>query len=68
VVAVPFHDKGQLNRPLVRIVIDQDGAGVLPPGRTENLAEQDASGSFLRSIVKVTNPDRYGIVVGDYFV
>ena len=39
-----------------------------PPGRTENLAEQDASGSFLRSIVKVTNPDRYGIVVGDYFV
>jgi len=68
VVSAPNPDGGQLNRPLVRIVIDQDGAGVPPPGRTENLAEQDASGSFLRSIVKVTNPDRYGIVVGDYFV
>jgi HD-GYP domain-containing protein (c-di-GMP phosphodiesterase class II) len=68
VVSAANPDGGQLNRPLVRIVIDQDGAGVPPPGRTENLAEQDASGSFLRSIVKVTNPDRYGIVVGDYFV
>ncbi len=31
-------------------------------------ANRMPSGAFLRSIVKVTNPDRYGIVVGDYFV
>ena len=31
-------------------------------------AAQDADGTFLRSIVKVTNPDRDGIIVGDYFV
>jgi HD-GYP domain-containing protein (c-di-GMP phosphodiesterase class II) len=68
VVSAPNPDSGLLNRPLVRIVIDADGAGVAPPGRPENLAEQDAGGAFLRSIVKVTNPDRYGIVVGDYFV
>jgi hypothetical protein len=41
---------------------------VSPPGREENLAVQDAGGAYLRSIVKVTNPDRYGIIVGDYFV
>ena len=26
------------------------------------------TGQFLRSIVKVTNPDRYGLMVGDYFL
>lgn len=61
-------DANYLNRPLVRVVIDQDGAMLGHPGREENLAEGDGSGSFLRSIVKVTNPDRYGLIVGDYFV
>jgi HD-GYP domain-containing protein (c-di-GMP phosphodiesterase class II) len=61
-------DQNFMNRPIVRICIDQDGALVSPPGREENLAVQDSGGAFLRSIVKVTNPDRYGIIVGDYFV
>jgi len=61
-------DANYLNRPIVRVVIDQDGAMLGYPGREENLAEGDGSGSFLRSIVKVTNPDRYGLIVGDYFV
>jgi HD-GYP domain-containing protein (c-di-GMP phosphodiesterase class II) len=68
VVAAANPDQSALNRPIVRICIDQDGALVGPPGREENLAEQDATSSFLRSIVKVTNPDRYGIIVADYFV
>jgi HD-GYP domain-containing protein (c-di-GMP phosphodiesterase class II) len=68
VVAAANPDQNFLNRPIVRICIDINGALVAPPGREENLAVQDASGTFLRSIVKVTNPDRYGIVVGDYFV
>jgi hypothetical protein len=33
-----------------------------------SLAEKDESGTYRRSIVKVTNPDRYGLTVGDYFV
>ena len=33
-----------------------------------SLTEQDESGAFRRSIVKVTNPERYGLTVGDYFV
>ena len=61
-------DTQYLNRPLVKIVIDVDGAVIPPPSRGYNLAERDPAGGFLRSIVKVTNPDRYGITVGDYFV
>ena len=61
-------DTQYLNRPLVKIVIDTDGAVIPPPSRGYNLAERDPAGGFLRSIVKVTNPDRYGITVGDYFV
>lgn len=68
IVAQANPDQNFMNRPIVRICIDQDGAVVAPPGREENLAAQDAGGAFLRSIVKVTNPDRYGIIVGDYFV
>jgi HD-GYP domain-containing protein (c-di-GMP phosphodiesterase class II) len=68
VVAATNPDPNFLNRPLVRIAIDADGAVVRPGGPLWNLAERDAAGAFLRSIVKVTNPDRYGITVGDYFV
>jgi HD-GYP domain-containing protein (c-di-GMP phosphodiesterase class II) len=68
IVAQANPDQNFMNRPIVRICIDQDGAVVAPPGREENLAVQDAGGAFLRSIVKVTNPDRYGLIVGDYFV
>jgi len=68
IVAQANPDANYMNRPIVRICIDQNGALLPPPGVEENLAAQDANGVFLRSIVKVTNPDRYGIIVGDYFV
>jgi HD-GYP domain-containing protein (c-di-GMP phosphodiesterase class II) len=66
IVAGP--DGQQLNRPLIRIVMDADGGAVPPPGTLVSLNEQDETGAFRRSIVKVTNPDRYGLTVGDYFV
>ena len=56
-----------IHRPMVRVVSDPSG-GVIYPGQVADLAEQDASGTFVRSIIKVTNPDRYGIRVSDYFV
>lgn len=68
VVAAPNPDQELLNRPLVRIAIDADGGMVAPPGLAANLAEPNGSGGYLRSIVKVTNPARYGLTVGDYFV
>ena len=38
------------------------------PGQLADLTEQDAEGTFRRTIIKTENPDRYGINVGDYFV
>jgi hypothetical protein len=57
-----------LNRPIVRLCTNPDGALVPPPGIEVNLSATDDSGGFRRSIIKVTDPGRYGIVVGDYFV
>ena len=68
IVAAPSPDGQQLNRPLVRIAVNTDGAVVPPPGELVSLTEQDETGSFRRSIVKVTTPSRYGLTVGDYFV
>jgi HD-GYP domain-containing protein (c-di-GMP phosphodiesterase class II) len=68
IVAAPNPEGQQLHRPLVRLAIDIDGGTVPPPGLPVNLADQDESGAFRRSIVKVTNPGRYGLTVGDYFV
>ena len=68
VVAAAPGDPKYLNRPQVRIAVDLDGGTVPPPGQLVSLTEQDESGAFRRSIVKVTNPSRYGLTVGDYFV
>jgi HD-GYP domain-containing protein (c-di-GMP phosphodiesterase class II) len=68
IVAAPNPEGQQLNRPLLRIAVDADGATVPPPGELVSLTEQDDTGAFRRSIVKVTNPARYGLTVGDYFV
>jgi hypothetical protein len=68
IVAGADPDSQQLNRPLVRIAVDADGGTVPPPGTLVSLTERDEAGSHRRSIVKVTNPSRYGLTVGDYFV
>ncbi len=61
-------DGQQLNRPLMRVAVDAHGGTVPPPGTLVSLTERDEAGSYRRSIVKVTNPTRYGLTVGDYFV
>lgn len=68
VVYGPNPDTTMLNRPMVRIAIAADGAMQGAPGVLVNLADRDTSGGFTRSIVKVTNPQRYHITVGNYFV
>ena len=68
IVAAPDPEGQQLNRPLVRIAVEADGGTVPPPGRLVSLTERDEAGTYRRSIVKVTNPSRYGLTVGDYFV
>ena len=61
-------DVTQIHRPVVRIVATPDGAIVPPPGVLADLAQRDAQGNFPRSIVKVTDPTKYGIKASDYFV
>jgi HD-GYP domain-containing protein (c-di-GMP phosphodiesterase class II) len=60
-------DVAHVHRPMVRIVASPEGA-LQHPGILADLAEQDAQGNFPRTIVKVTDPLKYGIKVSDYFV
>ncbi len=68
IVAQANPDRELLNRPVIRVVIDPGGSLLAPPGIAVDLAERGADGEFVRSIVKVTNPDRYNLTVGDYFL
>ena len=68
IVSAADPDGQQLNRPLVRVAVSADGGTVPPPGTLVSLTERDGTGNYSRSIVKVTNPSRYGLTVGDYFV
>src|SRR3989441_938990 len=60
-------DVTHVHRPVVRIVTTPEG-GVQHPGFLADLAQRDAEGHHPRSIVKVTDPLKYGINVSDYFV
>jgi HD-GYP domain-containing protein (c-di-GMP phosphodiesterase class II) len=55
------------SRPNAMIVSDEHGT-VHHPGTLVNLAEQDETGNFKRTIIKTADPDRYGIRIGDYFL
>lgn len=56
-----------LSRPLVRIISDPMG-NLAHPGELVDLADRKEDGTYLRTIVKTEDPDRYGVRVGDYFV
>lgn len=68
IVAGPSADTEQLHRPLVRLAVNAIGARLTTPGELVDLSAARPDGSYSRTIVKVTSPDRYGLVVGDYFV
>jgi HD-GYP domain-containing protein (c-di-GMP phosphodiesterase class II) len=68
IVAQANPDRENMNRPVVRIAIDPSGATIAAPGVPVDLTERTPEGGYLRSIVKVTNPERYGLTVGDYFL
>lgn len=60
-------DLTQLHRPMVKIVTTPD-SGTPHSGPVVNLAETGANGSFLRTIIKVTDPAKYGIKPADFLV
>lgn len=56
-----------LARPIVMVVSDPMGNLITPPV-VSDLAEQNADGTYARTIIKTADPERYGIRVGDYFL
>ena len=60
-------DATHIDRPIVRVLGDGTGAWLDDPPLVD-LAETGPDGSFSRSIIKVTDPDKYLINVSDYFV
>ncbi len=68
IVAGAGAEPHQLNRPFVRVAIDAQGARLPPPGELVDLSITEPDGAFRRTVVKVTSPERYGLIVGDYFV
>jgi HD-GYP domain-containing protein (c-di-GMP phosphodiesterase class II) len=61
----PIQD--MLSRPIVRIIADAYG-NLSHPGALADLADRNAEGVYLRTIIKTEDPQRYGIRIGDYFV
>ncbi len=60
-------DATLIERPIVRVLGSADGSWLDDPPLVD-LAETASDGSFRRSILKVTDPDKYSINVSDYFV
>jgi HD-GYP domain-containing protein (c-di-GMP phosphodiesterase class II) len=60
-------DADFLNRPVVRLLVNETGQPI-PARPLANLAERTSEGAFKRSIIKVTDPAKWGITPGDYFV
>lgn len=58
-------DAAYPNRPVVRLLTNSDGEW-LDPAPLVDLADQDESGTFARTIIKVTSGNRYGIDVSRY--
>jgi HD-GYP domain-containing protein (c-di-GMP phosphodiesterase class II) len=66
VVHAANSDVAHVHRPVVRVIASPDGA-LQHPGILVDLAVKDPTGHYPRTIIKVTNPDKYGIKVSDYF-
>ena len=60
-------DAALVNRPIVRLICDPDGVWLDEPPLVD-LAAAGPDGTFFRSIIKVTEPEKYLINVSDYFV
>ncbi len=66
VVHAANSDTKQIDRPLVKILVDTDGRS-LSESKIVDLAETDVHGNYTRSIQKVVDPARFGINPGAQF-
>jgi HD-GYP domain-containing protein (c-di-GMP phosphodiesterase class II) len=56
-----------ISRPTVRVISDATG-NLLYPGHLVDVSQRNASGEYARTIIKIADPDRYGIRVSDYYI
>lgn len=66
VVVASNPDPARVNRPRLKIVADRQGHRV--EGPVVDLDATDPTGQHERTIIKVLDPDRYGIEVGRHFL
>jgi HD-GYP domain-containing protein (c-di-GMP phosphodiesterase class II) len=59
-------DPRSINRPRVKLVVDSQGLHV--DGMIVSLAERGPGGEFARTVIKVLEPERYGIDPARYFL
>lgn len=68
VVVSPNPERERIHQPVVKIIADPLGLPLAEP-MTADLSEIDpATGGPRRTIIKTTDPERYGIRVADYFI
>ena len=56
-----------LSRPIIKIISDAQGNRISPPLQVD-LAVPEAGGQYARTIIKTADPERYGIIPGDYLI
>lgn len=68
VVAARNPDPTKIHQPIVKIISDHWGAMLAEPF-TVDLSEIDAAtGAARRSIIKTSDPEKYGIKISEYFI
>jgi HD-GYP domain-containing protein (c-di-GMP phosphodiesterase class II) len=67
VVVAANQDPSQLNRPVIKVIYNEQGMPMSEP-LTVDLAVGPAAGQPSRRIIKTVSPARYGIDVGSYFL
>ena len=68
VVSGVNNDPDKLHQPSVKVISDSLGVPVVDPP-TLDLSEIDpATGKPARTIIKTTDPERYGVQVSDYLI
>lgn len=68
VVTARNPDPTKLHQPIAKLIADHMGMMIAQPVAIDLSEVDPATGKAVRTIVKTTDPDKYGIKVADYFV
>lgn len=66
IVVAASTDSNSIHRPRIKLLSDPSGNPV--EGPVVSLAEKDDSGEYVRTVIKIVEPERYGIDVARHFL